>query len=390
MSPAMHADQLLPPELWAEIFQYCTAERPNPTAIFISHVCQYWREIILHVHLIWSTVVMNIDRHDLAVLLDMNRTWASRSGSLPLRLELRVKQNTFTELEVTGGHCIAFVRTIADRCRSLYIEFPHPSCIQLVILELGCPFPVLQDVQLVCEPHDGVSSFCRIPFQCPRIRKMITSIVPGWQNPALSGLTTLHLKWTLIHRRLLFKVLETCTLLEDLKLDGRVGHDDPIECYHVLLPHLRTFQTSDISSIIYLALPNLSLFELTRPNILETAHRGFAVALCFRALFKTSNNPPLRHLILHDVSVDDMTLPLLGAASELEGITFISCTVDSSSRDHLPVRDSTDATCLFPKLSALRFVESDDLVSFMSCVIYARKNCSSSPPLLLEVEKQAS
>ena len=102
--------------------------------------------------------------------------------------------------------------------------------------------------------------------------------------------------------------------------------------------------------------------------------REVELGLCLRALLRVSNNPPLRTVTLHDVCMDDMGLPMLGAMPQIECLSFISCTVDASC---------PDTTCLFPNLSSLRFVQSKGLHDYMACAISARQ--LSFPILDVEV-----
>ncbi|KAJ7171955.1 hypothetical protein C8R46DRAFT_1348469 [Mycena filopes] len=83
----------LPPEILAEIFVHCLPQWPTYDALEAPHllcrVCRQFRAVALSTPRLWSWMCIDLgDEDEEGAYIDFCRTWLSRTGSLPISLDL--------------------------------------------------------------------------------------------------------------------------------------------------------------------------------------------------------------------------------------------------------------------------------------------------------------
>ncbi|KAJ6589361.1 hypothetical protein B0H19DRAFT_1248909 [Mycena capillaripes] len=114
--------QTLPPEIIAEIFVNFLPNYPEfPThsgslsPLILCRICRYWREIAISTPALWKAISIDIDEtdnHDHEIeMLELLKTWITRSGNCPLSLSLTLRGPPETSsvfahfIETAVAHC---------------------------------------------------------------------------------------------------------------------------------------------------------------------------------------------------------------------------------------------------------------------------------------------
>ena len=87
----------MPPEIWGEIYVQClSADKPakinaQEAPMLMAQVCSHWRSIVLSTPRLWNSVSIRGNGMVLASQSALISTWLSRSGNLPLSIEITAR-----------------------------------------------------------------------------------------------------------------------------------------------------------------------------------------------------------------------------------------------------------------------------------------------------------
>ncbi|KAL0951713.1 hypothetical protein HGRIS_008388 [Hohenbuehelia grisea] len=151
--------QNLPPEVWTSVFlhyvQATSGPQPNTTRadilsregpVFLAHVCQRWRDIILTSGELWSSFSVYVDESSpKPSLLDMLALWIARAGKYPLRFHLQYNPPPYARRWTSPAAGTRGVHTMNAVLRLL---MPHVTRWHEAALCL--PHQVLQPFKLDC------------------------------------------------------------------------------------------------------------------------------------------------------------------------------------------------------------------------------------------------
>ncbi|KAJ7322841.1 hypothetical protein DFH08DRAFT_1085530 [Mycena albidolilacea] len=133
----------LPNEIVSEIFIQFLPVYPFPPPMlgplsptFLSHICRRWREVALSTPMLWRAVSLpDCDQYVVRPQLEL---WMSRSGCLPLSIDMEEIENTVDEscLELLALHCARWEYVTLDvysESEVLIIQDPMPLLRQFEI-----------------------------------------------------------------------------------------------------------------------------------------------------------------------------------------------------------------------------------------------------------------
>ncbi|KAJ7885086.1 hypothetical protein B0H14DRAFT_3856952 [Mycena olivaceomarginata] len=220
----------------------------SPT--FLSHICRRWREVALSTPMLWRAVSLpDCDQYVVRPHLEL---WMSRSGCLPLSIDIEEIFNTVDEscLELLTLH----------RARWEYVTL---ACYESEVLPIQGPMPLLRQFEIRLEATRPALRFCEFP----RLRSVTlwditrpTDLFP-WSQ--LTSLTSIHspientailqLAVNLVHCHLMLRPgeipssdvrlrsLESLVLAQMWDLDGAVTH----YLETMITPSLRTLEVPE-------------------------------------------------------------------------------------------------------------------------------------------------
>ncbi|KAJ7322842.1 hypothetical protein DFH08DRAFT_888033 [Mycena albidolilacea] len=255
----------LPNEIVSEIFIQFLPVYPFPPPMlgplsptFLSHICRRWREVALSTPMLWRAVSLpDCDQYVVRPQLEL---WMSRSGCLPLSIDMEEIENTLDEscLELLALHCARWEYVTLD----VYSESE--------VLIIQDPMPLLRQfeirVQTPClAPRRRALRFCEVP----RLRSV--TLWDGISHPIdlfpwsqLTSLTSIHspientailqLAVNLVHCHLMLRPGEIppsnvrLRSLESLVLAQMWDDDDAVTHYleTMITPSLRTLEVPEV------------------------------------------------------------------------------------------------------------------------------------------------
>ena len=246
----------LPPEILSRILEYRTCEQDLVEA---THVCQYWRSVLISSPSLWSCFRFNRTGHD----LNRTSTYLERSKSAPIDVSITI---TFLADLCMFEHLAPHIA----RTRSLIIHELHPTHASLLFRS---PAPSLQHLEIhsededfVCLPDDFLGQ------QAPPLRFVkLSGVCPTFETLfPLPNLTEfrLHLPEGASSFRMsaLFRFLSDSPLLEKLciRIPNQTTQDIPMG--HVIslesLVELEYTYDSGDRVLPYLKLPRLKHLQV--------------------------------------------------------------------------------------------------------------------------------
>ncbi|KAJ6477532.1 hypothetical protein C8R45DRAFT_1007249, partial [Mycena sanguinolenta] len=235
----------LPAEITTEIFLRCTpsqsnlGESPSEAPLLLAQICRQWRQIALDTPHLWRSLLFRNDETSIELL----RLWLSRSGSLPLNLDLNCsdlsRAGALIEASLLHSHRWQDVKFGLHRRSFSEFDLRHASLPLLHSISLDV-------VQWTSPSNDSVDDTVTIThapflrhahlFDLPRL-KMVIPWAP------LTTLTLLHdLPFTEC-----MSLLQGCPNLRNLTLETltcNFGAASVLE--HLTLPHLSRLDVSDV------------------------------------------------------------------------------------------------------------------------------------------------
>ncbi|KAJ6477545.1 hypothetical protein C8R45DRAFT_1216536 [Mycena sanguinolenta] len=305
----------LPPEITTEIFLRCIPpqsnllESPSEAPLLLAQICRQWRQIALDTPHLWQSLFFT----DGETCIELLRLWLSRSGSLPLNLDLKcwdasragaliettllhshrwqdvkfgLNLRSFSELDLRRAS-LPMLRSIS--LRVIQSSWPSDNSVaDTVTIEHA---PSLRDVHV---------------FTLPQVK-----IVIPW-----ASITTL----TLLQNMPLtecMSLLEECPNLITLHVSTTVPAMPAAD--FVILDSLETLTCNlGVASVLeHLTVPHLS--RLTVSNISEHQHATLYSAFIRRSAF------PLQFLAVHEIreiSLDTLVLFLRAVPDSVSDVEF--------------------------------------------------------------------
>ncbi|KAF7375563.1 F-box domain-containing protein [Mycena sanguinolenta] len=280
----------LPPEITAEIFLRCIppqsnlSESPSEAPLLLAQICRQWRQIALDTPHLWQSLLFR----DGEASIELLRLWLSRSGSLPLTLDLKCwdppRVGTLMELSLLHSH----------RWRDVKFGLPHTSFSELDLRQVSLPLLdsiSLRAVQWSSE-DDSVVHTVTITH-APSLRHAHLFDLPSLKMVIpWAPLTTLTLLHNLPFTECI-SLLQGCPNLINLTVStaGPVA----VNADHIILNSLETltcnFGTASI--LEHLTLPRLSRLDVS--NVRDPQHAAMLSAFIGRS------GCPLQFLAVRDI-----------------------------------------------------------------------------------------
>ncbi|KAJ3497097.1 hypothetical protein NLJ89_g10395 [Agrocybe chaxingu] len=334
----------------------CPKLHTMPPALVMASVCQRWRQIALATLRLWSVAVMKIEEMDVAAQAEMTADWLSRSGALPLSLEIHQIRP-----EPSSISSSPYARKPPDLTPIFEAVDAHIS--RLVRLELHIdarlPSPLRGEALMLRELHldvrkdydDKAVVFSAETKPSPQ-RVVLHSIWPRAVN----------INWTVV------TFFETLSLWVDGILDLFEQTPQLVECRiakvinplvrlpdetrHVTLPYLETLLL-DQGSLEQIGLLN----HLTTPFLKTVKTEAHPESI---SQFITRSKCGLDHLLINalDGTPEDL-IELLKKTPYLTDLEIRDGNIDEVFLEHLapasPMEDGLPATPeILPRLHRLR------------------------------------
>ncbi|KAH9935076.1 hypothetical protein B0H21DRAFT_759408 [Amylocystis lapponica] len=228
----------LPNELLVDIFSHDRdrGKVPSMAWVRLTHVCRYWRGIVLATPTLWSKIYIDASSKEGPTLLH-NHLLRSVPSKVDIVLLKAAKEDASAILQDLGQH--------ADRIRRLHLRF---SAASKLVPFLSFPMPSLEELYVnpkheyvKCygfigsdeeyyakeEERDRDYALNLLPGQVPHLRSLTLKggVAIPWDPEALSSLVHLDVSDILQKRNTpviddLLDVLDACRNLESLVMDG--------------------------------------------------------------------------------------------------------------------------------------------------------------------------
>ncbi|KAH8118191.1 hypothetical protein DFH11DRAFT_883869 [Phellopilus nigrolimitatus] len=366
----------LPAELLSSIFEYCLPQSfvPDFAPLFLTHVCQQWRQVTLESHGLWTKLHVDnqaVRRRNFLALLDI---WLERSGSRSIDVNI--------DISIFGGKMKPFTRQEYHVYRTLLSTlYQHSHRIRSFQAILSpsvaseCPFHkmnLLEVLILAGESEPSSSWLARdLTFltQIPTLRRLslhnvgvdlrslysqtqLTLLELSTCNPSrLRPHTAIDLLCALPNLQVVYLVLNCSYDSEHLPTLGRLH-----------LPALRYLYISwdDTVSARQLldafSAPHLERLALLG-NLEEVTDTWDALLLFIRA----SDSSSLAHLTIGDTGATDICLlDVLRATPSLTRLTVNHGLVNSHLLRALVWDAHNPDAQAVPRLTSMRFNGCDD------------------------------
>jgi hypothetical protein len=294
ITAAMAPIRKLPPEILSHIFYQCLPENSSPrisreAPFILTQVCTQWRAIALSRSSLWCILNIKLDSRKPESVNSYVSTWISRSGTLPLSIELFA-------LHANPDHP-AFQTILLQPHRwgavSFFVSLPFIQALH----HIKGRTPMLYDCHIDVFPNADIDPPLDTFSSAPKLRSITLSTHPNVTHYPWSQLTRLHLLE--LPTDVCLKVVDMCPNLLDCELQDALWLGD-----------LHTNVTSNLTLLSlqemehgfhWDILENLTLPALTAVwiNVLE----GFEIP-CFMAMICRSRSC-LTGLYLQRLSLPD-------------------------------------------------------------------------------------
>ncbi|KAF9034467.1 hypothetical protein BDZ89DRAFT_1158017 [Hymenopellis radicata] len=314
----------LPPDVLLEIFWFCMPD-PNEDATHtscdarglrwvLSHVCSFWRHIVLTCPSLWSTVVIQppFGKHAVPTL----ERHLHLSGTLPLHVAVMLSGSDTT-------YDVSIRRLISKhsrRWRLLDMRMPKIR-VETIFSEIGRgALPLLEEVSLECDVSPLLESGLQLdPVQAtlvvllghgpkhthrtwfldsPLLRRVCLLVCPGSgisMHPNVTHYSAIH-----FHSDGLESILERDQLVELNMIDLDPIHLSIPPITHQNIQNLRTpavsLENLDMPQLVELTIDDEDLTPMLDSPI-ATAHTDYLIAFLDRSQCK------LRNLHIYDLSI---------------------------------------------------------------------------------------
>ncbi|PFH50513.1 hypothetical protein AMATHDRAFT_40808 [Amanita thiersii Skay4041] len=283
----------LPPELLRAIFSFVTKNKlelldsdfMEDDRIRLSHVCSYWRFVLLGMKELWNNVVLDLNAHPM--ILPIAGQLLLRADGASLDITAQMKWNA-----VSGPPTDEFINNIiipyATSTQSLRLHLHFPYIKALLTLPFALSFPILESLCLRQSSFNVISQ-TDVPIvsnlSFPRLQKFEPSInlhhqITLLDVPQLNNIQWVQLTTFMTKRRITAKttydILAACTCLKSF-----------LAC----LDAIDSDEHQRLSTLHRLDLPHL-----------EHLHIRFFASQRFSSFFSLFNLPSIRCLALSENS----------------------------------------------------------------------------------------
>jgi hypothetical protein len=281
-----------PAELLGEIFSYCSSD-DSIQSVTISHVCRYWRAIVLDTPNAWCQITISLSRKE---PFGLALRCLAHSGVCPLSLTLIFHRYlsecihddlfypTFKKLFLFD----IFPRLL-PRCRSLSFNCSDGTMAELLLLHMTLPTPLLEEMEL----YTGNTH----RFQTATGRYLLPGtfepILP--RTPSLRTIKSMHMKdiWSMQMSRFIvdISVTDVAAFLADILtfLSSTTSTLQSLQIVAAVLSQILAVPSQEETPLL-----------ITLPNLHRLVLSGYNTS----ALLQSLTAPSLTHLSVTD-SPDD-------------------------------------------------------------------------------------
>jgi hypothetical protein len=248
ITAAMAPIRKLPPELLSHVFYHCLPESPSvhfsrEAPFTLTQVCKQWRAIALSRSSLWCALNIELDQKKPEAANSYVSTWISRSGTLPLTIELFAQR-------ANPDHP-AFQTILLQPHRwgviSFFVSYPFIQALQ----HIEGRTPMLYECHIDVSSNPDIGPSFDTFYSAPKLRSITLSMDPNFIRYPWSQLTRLNLLQ--LPTELCLKVVKMCSNLLECELQDALW-------------------LGDLSASVTSNLTLLSLQEVEygfHPNILE-------------------------------------------------------------------------------------------------------------------------
>ncbi|KAJ6477531.1 hypothetical protein C8R45DRAFT_1007246 [Mycena sanguinolenta] len=335
----------LPAEITTEIFLRCTpsqsnlGESPSEAPLLLAQICRQWRQIALDTPHLWRSLHFR----DGETCIELLRLWLSRSGNLPLNLDLKCwdlsRARALIEASLLHSHRWQDVKFGLHRRSFSEFDLRHAS------------LPLLHSISLVAQwispdndPFDDTFTITH----APSLRHAHISTLPYVKTVIpWAPLTTLTLLHDLSFTEYM-PLLQGCPNLINLTISTAgpaAGHADPI-----ILNSLETLTCNFGAASV---LDHLTLPHLSRLDVSEVEYRRHAATL---STFIARSGCPLQFLAIHNMSDISPNVLVLFLRAVPDLVEFASARGSGG-----PIFSALRLTDIIPQLKVLKLEVSDQI-----------------------------
>lgn len=308
------------------------------TALTITHVCRFWREVALTTPSMWSYIHIYVPRRSIFSIEALIRHWSTHAKEHPLTISLELTQ--FASFK-TAGKILEEVRHLIHRILRWRPSLDSENMPLTVSVTPAAGYPFVTET-ITWSNKEILDSEYTQGFFCLNASLKLCILLNGHKD---LGPNLVHLDLCDVGRNILLTVGEAIEILDiytnlkylSLNIGYPYGMEDVGSQRVRLLPSLKTLSITSLSGtspapiLNALCAPKLSIFKLDcclsfSENEPSLHQRKSLLNLMYRS------QPPLRGLEMHNIRCSDFylvqVLEYLSDITELEHLCLDRCIID--------------------------------------------------------------